>query len=136
MTDAKALNRTRLLYRYTKGIVRVYCDGGKSLELYIPVLDFAWCLLQITKKLEADDQGVFEFTESHYRILFRKSAVVVITTDYSDWSCQCSYEEFQRLVADFAQTFLDDLCDSVPEIAKHSLVEEAYAKLQDNKCIR
>ncbi|MGI4789766.1 MAG: hypothetical protein ACRYFS_13060 [Janthinobacterium lividum] len=130
--NPRVSNRTTLLYQYTKGVVRLSC-GGESLELYIPVLDFAWSLLHIISRLQTDDQAIFEFTESEDRISFHRSAVINITSDYLDWSCQCTYEQLQASVVTFAQTVLDDLCTSIPEIAKHSLIEEAYAKLEGIK---
>ena len=131
--DPGSLDRMRLLYHYTQGSVEVSCgNGAENLVLRgIPVLDFAWSLLHILQTLQANNEAEFVFTENHDTIRFRYSGDVIITTSYSEWVCQCSYDDLKTVVLEFSQTLLNDLCNSVPEFEANSLVGEARKKITD-----
>ena len=126
------LSLMRLLYHHTQGVVKLCC-AKESLELYVPVFDFAWCLLYIAEMLQTDSSAVFGDTESADIITFRRTGEMVsITPDFSEWRCQIPYLQLRASVGEFAQAVVDELCEAIPELQANPTIKEAYKKLAAN----
>ena len=124
-----------LLYWHTEGIMRLSCtECEEPLELHTNVFDFAWCLLHIVERLQAIGMTTFEFTDSHWAIVFHRTGEMVsIAPDFSEWRCQIPYLQLTASVEKFAQAVVDELCDAIPDLQANLTIKEAYKKLAANR---
>lgn len=126
------LDEASLRYYFTFGTVNLTCQNSisEALSIQIPVLDFALSLLHISEALEHDSESIFEFTESEAVLIFRRTDnEVVVQTNFSDWSCACTWQDFRELSRVLLEKLLIKLCDAVPEIALNTVIQHTKEKL-------
>lgn len=79
---------------------------------WIPVLDFAICLLKIYESLVKMDLGKeeFEFTESDEKIIFKKKMEkMIISTTFSDDNLELDFKIFGESVKVFFKAIVVDI---------------------------
>ncbi|MES2619693.1 MAG: hypothetical protein V4615_02495 [Bacteroidota bacterium] len=90
---------------------------------WIPLIDFAICLLAICNNLLTKMKGEeeFEFTESDSKVFFQKNGDrIKIITSFSDEVLEMSFEEFQSAVKMFYKSLLFEIVGKVQEIKNNS----------------
>jgi hypothetical protein len=82
-----------LRYYYGWGEISIICeiDGEAKLIFESPVFDFALSLLYVVNALHDKDTIDLDFTEGNGKLIFRREKEVVITSDFSDWACECDF---------------------------------------------
>lgn len=86
---------------------------------WIPLLDFAICLLIICNNLLKKNQTEedFDFTESDSKIVFQKNGDnIKIVTSFSDEILEMSFEEFQKTVRGFYKDVIFEVIERNQEI--------------------
>ena len=90
---------------------------------WIPLIDFAICLLAICNNLLTKIKGEeeFEFTESDAKVFFQRNGDrIKIVTSFSDQVLEMSFEEFQKGVKMFYKNLLFEIVGKVQEIKYNS----------------
>ncbi|AJE84559.1 MULTISPECIES: hypothetical protein [Streptomyces] len=121
-------------------------DTGKDRELstawgWVPVLDFAWALCDITEQLDRDPLGSrasrpqhaeLDFTESSDRLYFaRRFGWVEIEADWSradEPPLSFAHAELRRESRDFLQDLVADLCDLHEALADNPAIWSLQAR--------
>jgi hypothetical protein len=77
---------------------------------WVPLLDFAACLVKITEELEnGHSEQVFEFTESDAQLQFnRQGDSVLITSNYSNGRATVQMSELKAAANSYAERVLSD----------------------------
>jgi len=79
---------------------------------WIPLLDFALCLLEICRNLsiQTNGQQEFEFTESDAKLIFDKRLnKISVTTSFSNETLEISLEELQTVAKEFYKDVINDI---------------------------
>ncbi|MCE1169583.1 MAG: hypothetical protein LWX70_15980 [Sphingobacteriia bacterium] len=90
---------------------------------WVPLLDFALCLLEIYKKLSNQSSGLqeFEFTESDAKLIFEKSIDKInIAASFSNETLETSFEEFQIATKKFYKDVINDILVKNKEIKENA----------------
>ncbi|SFC82836.1 hypothetical protein SAMN05421747_13216 [Parapedobacter composti] len=94
---------------------------------WIPLIDFAICLLAIYNSLHKKTQGEeeFEFTESDARITFQKNENnIKIITSFSDEALEMNMEEFQKAINKFYKDIIFEVAKENQEIKGNNSFNE------------
>ena len=94
---------------------------------WIPLLDFAFCLLTISNNLSAKMRAEeeFEFTESDAKIYFQKNNdKIKIVVSFSDKQLEISFEEFKTGVHEFYKNLVFEIITKDKEIKNNILFLE------------
>lgn len=79
---------------------------------WVPLFDFAICLVQICNKLLKEEikKAEFEFTESDEKLIFHKNGnSVKICTTFSDEILEMTFENFQMGARDFYKAVVSEI---------------------------
>lgn len=103
--------------------------GGYDLNAdwgWVPVLDFAVCMKEITSSLEDGNPQIFEFTESDaYIKMEREGNTVLLSTNYGpDPSrIRIDYDHFSDAVERFCKNLIIYLTNELPELNTNSYIQ-------------
>jgi hypothetical protein len=117
-------DETALRYNFILGSIALKKDNN-SITLdwdWIPLLDFAICLLAICNSLVKKGQGMekFEFTESDSIITFQKNGDKIrVVTSFSDQFLEMSFEEFQKVIRKFYKDVIFEAAEKNQAIKKN-----------------
>jgi len=115
--DFKSLTLTDLHYYYFCGDVR-FRVGKANFDAcwgWVPIVNFAAQLYEITRHLEEEKSDILEFTESCDNIRFtRHGAHVEVRATYSDSTAVVSLRCLQQAARDFFERILSYLVESWP----------------------
>lgn len=130
-----AADETTLRYEAFLGDL-VIRGGGADLSApwgWVPVLDFALCLLDIVGRLrDGDGEAAFEFTESDDLIRFRRvSDEVEVSSTYSAGSFTCPTPEFVRSAAGFCARLARELQESYPALRDNDVFARFRHRVAD-----
>jgi hypothetical protein len=124
------VNEEMLRYNFFQGSVILQNDTSKMVFdwNWIPLLDFSFCLLDISnslaKKEKAEEE--FEFTESNDTIRFRREGELInVTTSYFDEALSINFKDFQKEVARFYKDIIFDILIKNPAL-KENLIFARY----------
>lgn len=101
LEDLNVITEENIRYNFLQGSVYFYTEDGR-LEMeweWIPLLDFSFCLSNITTALMHKDEAkeYFEFTESAETIeFFKKGGLLKIIPSFSDDVLNTSFDNFSR----------------------------------------
>jgi len=120
--DLSGADETALRYNVLLGDIKLRIDG---VELgtdfgWVPLVDFAVCLKQITKKLGLSPNigAAFDFTESDASIRFeRRGGNVEISPSYIAASGIVSFDDFVSAVDAFVSRVRTDLIVRFPSLS-------------------
>jgi len=111
--DVTKADETALRYNFFLGGV-ILKNGNNSISLdweWIPILDFALCLLTICNSLGQKISGEeeFEFTESEARIIFQKDTDRMrIVASFSNETLELGFDDFQKTIEEFYKDVVFD----------------------------
>ena len=109
-------DETALRYNFFLGSLLLKKEN-KSIAIdwdWIPLIDFAICILIICNSLLKKTQGEeeFEFTESDSKITFQKNGdKIKIITSFSDEILEMDFEEFQKSVKEFYKDIIFEVVE-------------------------
>ena len=112
--DVAKADETTLRYNLFLGSL-ILKKGNNSISIdwdWIPLLDFALCLLTICNSLAQKIRGEkeFEFTESEAKIFFQRDGDTVrIVTSFSNEILEMSFEDFQKAIKKFYKDVIFDV---------------------------
>jgi hypothetical protein len=125
--DLRAADEMTLRYDCFLGDV-VLVVGDLDLSAcwgWVPVLDFALGLRSIAGALAADDEQVFEFTESDATIEFRrKGGAVEISSSYVDGAAEVAHVDLSLLAEQFLARVVEDLGRAHSELGDNAFFAE------------
>jgi hypothetical protein len=103
-----------LRYDYMLGSITLrHCDSSIMMDWgWIPIYDFAICLVEICNKLlKGEQRQEFEFTESDAKILFGRRGIdmIKISTTFSNEEIEMSLLDFQNGIAGFYKSITSEL---------------------------
>jgi hypothetical protein len=113
-SDVTQADETVLRYSHFLGSV-ILKNGNNSVSInwdWIPLLDFALCLITIFNNLVQKIKGEeeFEFTESEAKIIFQKDGDrIKIITSFSDEILEMRFEDFQKTIKKFYKDVIFDI---------------------------
>jgi hypothetical protein len=110
-----------LRYYHGWGTVTLLCeiDQVQKLTLEVPVFDFALSLLHVVSALHDKDAIDLDFTESDAKLIFKRTENIAITSNFSEWSCNCDLSQLE-IEAKFLYTnLLRDL--GIPVSLQHKM---------------
>lgn len=109
------INEVSLRYELFLGSL-IFKNGSQQLFLdwnWIPILDFALCLLKITSELSEspiENEKEFDFTESDERIKFEKNeSIIKISFSFSNEIFESTIEDLQNVSHDFYKKVVFDI---------------------------
>jgi hypothetical protein len=97
---------------------------------WIPLLDFALCLLEICENLSGQVHGCeeFEFTESDAKLIFeKKNDRINIIASFTDETLDVSLEELHKATERFYKEILSDILEKNQQL-KENMVFAKYLK--------
>jgi hypothetical protein len=102
---------------------------------WVPMLDFAICLLSVLEDLSAGkEQSSIEFTESEAELVFRRiDDLVFITSNYNSNQASASYRELEDVSVAFSIKVFSDFQRLNPEASQNAairMLQERYPVLQ------
>jgi hypothetical protein len=102
---------------------------------WVPILDFAICLLSVLEDLSAGkEQSSIEFTESEAELVFwRRDGLVLITSNYNSNQASASYRELEDASVAFSIKVFSDFQRLNPEASQNAAIrrlQERYPVLQ------
>lgn len=124
--DVATANEMALRYNLFLGSL-TFKKGFKTISIdwdWIPLLDFAICLLVICSSLLKKIQGEeeFEFTESDAKIVFKKNGQYVeVFTTFSNEILEMNFEDFQKAVRRFFKDLIFDILAKNEELRKNQV---------------
>ena len=88
---------------------------------WIPILDFAACLVSISQKLlRGSEYEVFDFTESDAEIIFKcGERIVAVSASYADIEATIEIDDLAELAHAFWDKAIKDFTLAYPEISKN-----------------
>jgi hypothetical protein len=103
---------------------------------WIPLLDFAACLVKIVSGLEAgESELVFEFTESDAQLQFnRQGSDVLITSNYSDGKATVRLDELKGAVNSHAERLLNEALRAHPALKYNRSLMSWYPAVAKVHC--
>lgn len=126
---AGPLSEEEIHYDILLGNVKFEGDG-KVIEMdwdWIPMLDFSYCLKEITKALGSKVQGseTFEFTESEATLIFSKdNDKIEIKPSFSSETMGLDFREFLAGVKKFYDEILEELRKGVSQ----TILDSSFGK--------
>ncbi len=112
--DVAKADETTLRYNLFLGSL-ILKKGNNLISIdwdWVPLLDFALCLLTICNSLVQKTSGKeeFEFTESEAKIIFQRDGDTVrITTSFSTEILEMNFEDFQKATRKFYKDVIFDV---------------------------
>jgi hypothetical protein len=125
--DLRAADEMTLRYDCFLGdVVLVVGDLDLSARWgWVPVLDFALGLRSIAGALAAEEEQVFEFTESEATIEFRrKGGVVEISSSYVEGAAEVAHVDFSLHAEQFLARVVVELGRAHPELTDNAFFAE------------
>ncbi len=124
--DIANLNDTSLRYNLFLGNITL--QKNKDLILldwcWIPILDFALCLVSISDTLSQKTNGEKEldFTESDEKLIFQKTNNnIKIITSFSNEILEINFEDFKKVVKEFYKNFISDVVKQNHELKNNKI---------------
>jgi hypothetical protein len=95
---------------------------------WVPILDFAACLVEITRGLmKGEAELIFEFTESDAHLQFnRQSDNVLITSNYGSATATVPLRELEQAACSYAERVLIDAINLHPRLKANASLEAWY----------
>jgi len=126
--DWKTADETTLRYEAFLGDQILIVNGVDFSAKWgwVPLMDFAACLVRIVKGLEAgESELVFEFTESDAQLQFnRQGNNVLITSNYNNGKATVRLDELKKAANLHAERVLNEAMNSYPALkANRSLMD-------------
>lgn len=109
-SDLTSMDESGLRYRFFMGDIefRVSKATFDAPWGWVPILDFAVCLLSIVRSVPGSGESIFQFTESEAEIFFLlKGAVLEISATYTNSTASISYVEMSEAAEAFAVSVFD-----------------------------
>lgn len=128
-------DETALRYNFFLGSI-ILKKENKSIVIdwdWVPLIDFAICLLIICNNLLKKTQGEeeFEFTESDSKITFQKNGnTIKIVTSFSDEILEMSFEEFKKSVRKFYKDVIFEVVEKNQEIKDNASFIEYFKEAE------
>ncbi len=102
---------------------------------WVPILDFAICLLSVLEDLSAGkEQSSIEFTESEAELVFRRrDGLVLIISNYNSHQASANYRELEDASVAFSIKVFSDFQRLNPEASRNTAIrrlQERYPVLQ------
>ena len=110
-----------LRYYHGWGSITLFCetDQEQNLTLEVPVFDFALSLLYVVNALHAKDMVELDLTESDAKLIFIRTKNIVITSNFSEWSCNCNLSQLDTEAKSFYTNMIHDL--DLPTTFQHKM---------------
>jgi hypothetical protein len=93
---------------------------------WVPIVDFAACLLYAIKDLSTGNERTsFDFTESDDELIFELEAgIVIITSTYNSGRASVLLSDLGEAVVEFSRKLASDLQELYPETSQNSTIRK------------